>query len=235
MTQRIQFLIGCLLFSAISLTAQRQETRTLDEFDKVSVAAGVQAILVKGTTNEIDIKVKNIDLDKVTTEVDDGKLKVTIDNNWLKNLFGGSNRRKVEVVITYTEDLHGVKASSGASLETDGTIVTDRISLGSSSGANMSVTIESGDTKASVSSGASMRARGETNFLEIGVSSGANFNGKKLIAQEVFAKASSGASASVNVEDSLTAKASSGGSITYKGSPKERDINKSSGGSVSGS
>jgi len=230
---RIQLFAAFLFISLSAVVAQDQETRSLDEFEKISVATGIEATLVKGSSNSIDITVDNMDLDRVETEVNNGALKVRVDQNWLKNLFGKSRRHKVEVVITYTEELRAVKSSSGAYVETDGVIETRRISLSSSSGANMNVEIEASEAKASVSSGASMKTYGETNYLEVSVSSGASYNGKKLIAQEVEAKASSGASAQLVAEESIKAKSSSGASITYKGSPSDRDISKSSGGSVS--
>ena len=65
-------------------------------------------------------------------------------------------------------------------------------------------------------------------------SSGGNYNGRNFESKKVIVNASSGGSATVWATDSLKANASSGGSVKFKGDPKQRDIDvgKYSGGSI---
>lgn len=225
-------LLSTLLLTSSFLIGQDSETRSVDSFDEVSVATGIDATLVKGSKNQVEIEVDNVDLDNIITEVRGGKLVVKVEQNFWKNILGKSRNRDVDVVITYTEDLEGLSISSGARVETDGAIETRDIEISCSSGANGDIEVEASEVEISVSSGAYMAIEGETAFLDVSVSSGASFKGKGLLADDVEASASSGASASVYADKSLKAKASSGGSISYKGDPNT-DIKKSSGGSVS--
>jgi hypothetical protein len=68
--------------------------------------------------------------------------------------------------------------------------------------------------------------------FSIETSSGAHFNGYDLTASSAMAEASSGGKVELSVSKDLTASASSGGAITYKGSGGISNISTSSGGKV---
>lgn len=221
-----------ILFAGIaSLTYASTETRSLDNFSRVSISSGIKAQLVKGNKNEITIEAEDVDLDKIQTEVSNNRLKVKIEESWWK--FNWGKRRKVSVVISYTSDLTAISASAGASVKSDNVIKGSELEFSSSSGASLSLEIDGSAVEADASSGAQLNLSGKAENLDVDVSSGAGFNGYELSCEEVRADASSGASAKVWASNKIKADASSGASVHYKGSPAFKDVNKSSGGSVS--
>lgn len=218
-----------LLTGFFSLSAQETETRDLSSFERISVATGIDATIVAGNENSIDISAKGIDLDRISTEIKNGKLVVKITkkwNNW------SMRKNNVKATITYTEELKGVSASSGASVVSNRTIESRDIDLSASSGASLDVAVNSDNVDVNVSSGAEVSASGRTQDLQVDASSGAEFKGYELSAENADINGSSGASTKISVSNMLDANVSSGASVKYKGSPSSRDIDKSSGGSV---
>ena len=231
-TISIKFAVLLLSFLAGSITyAQDSETRNVGSFDGVKVSSGISAELVRGSTNQVDISAEGIDLDKVTTEIKNGVLKVGVETKWWNN-WGGRKKSRVKAVITYTDDLSGIAAGSGSSLTSEQTIESDQLDLDVSSGASMDLDIEVDDASIDISSGATLRLSGNAQSTEIDLSSGSNINAYSFTTKRADIDGSSGSTAKIHVVDALVADVSSGASVKYKGNPSKRDIDKSSGGSV---
>ena len=73
---------------------------------------------------------------------------------------------------------------------------------------------------------------GSANTLELEVSSAGEIDAYELACENVRAEASSAGSAKISVSKELNARASSGGSIRYRGTPTRTNTDSSSGGSV---
>ena len=219
-----------LSLMTVTLSAQEKDTRQVGDFDGVKVSSGIKAELVRGSTTKVEITASGIDIDKVTTEVKNGVLKVGIDNNWWNSL--RNKKRKVEATITYSGDLSQIAAGSGSRIECDHTIQSKSLDIDVSSGASMDVEIEVSDATIDISSGASLNLAGEASSTEIDISSGASLSGYDFATDMVDIDGSSGATARIHVVKELVADVSSGASVKYKGNPTKRDIDKGSGGSV---
>lgn len=63
------------------------------------------------------------------------------------------------------------------------------------------------------------KIKGKTNIHETSASSGSSINANNLLSKNVTAKVSSGASISVHASESIDGKASSGGGISFEGNP----------------
>lgn len=225
-----------LILVSIFLTAivfgQETETRSLSNFDEISVATGINATLVSGNKNEIKITAKGVELENVKSEIENGKLVVKIKKKWND---WSSKRTDVSATITYSQELEGVSSSSGASVRTENSIISDNLELAASSGASLEVDIQCRSVNVDVSSGARIEASGSTTDITIDISSGSTYRGYGLSAKNATIEGSSGASAQISVSNSLEADVSSGASVKYKGNPSNKDIDKSSGGSVKSS
>lgn len=223
--------IALFVLGTSGLTAQDTETRDLDNFDGISVSAGIEATLVQGNTNEIFISADGIDIEKVETEIRKDILKVGIDQNWWSNI-GKRNRRKVKVTITYNNALNYISSSSGSSVEADHTIRANDLQVKTSSGADISLDIEANEVEIDVSSGSHMDLAGSAKNIDVDISSGASLDAYDLEGDNVKVDGSSGSTAKVHANDSINADVSSGASVKYKGNPSRKDVDKSSGGSV---
>lgn len=240
-------LIGVLVAGAT--LAQSEETRNLSSFSRISVHEGIDVYIKKGDKEEARVVADDIDLDKVLTDVSGGRLKIHIDNDskWFSN-----NNYDVDVYVTY-KSIDELSASSSGSIESEGTIQAngdfdvdvsssgdirakivgiDELEVEASSSGDARLDVEADKIDASVSSSGGVEISGTARIQDIQASSSGDYEGYDLISEEAEAGASSGGSIEVNVKEKIRGRASSGGSVRYKGNPTYVDANSSSGGSV---
>jgi len=188
------------------------KTRDIDEdFTGVRGSSGLDVYLEKGTENKVVVEADENLHDLIITEVNNGFLKI-------KTSSGISRAKAKKVYVTYT-DLDALEASSGADVISNSIIRADKLSLSSSSGADLEVEIDAREVTAKTSSGADLKVLGRAKYFTADASSGSDLNAKELLVQKCRAEATSGADITVNVKEDLDAKASSGGDIRYYGDP----------------
>lgn len=230
-----------ILVSIISLSAFAQETKTINDanatarklsgsFTAIKVSSGIDLYLTQG--NEESIAVSASDekyLERLKTEVVNGTLKIYYDNNGVT--WKSSEKRKLKAYVSF-KALESLNASSGSTVSVSGSIQSDKLDMDVSSGAEFTGAIHVKELNADVSSGAGIKVTGDAGKLKVDVSSGADFKGYDFAVDYCNASASSGAAVHITINKELSAKASSGGDIKYKGEGLIRDIKTSSGGAV---
>lgn len=204
------------------------EDRTISsDFEVIKVQQGINLYLTQGNSTELNIEADENILDLLITEVKNNELKVYFD----KNVY----RAKARNVYLTTYTISKIKTSSGASVKSENTLQVNSLDLDSSSGSSIKIYVNANEVTSESSSGADIDVYGKTETFSAKASSGSSIDADKLEAVDVYAKVSSGANIDVNVTGKLTANASSGGDIDFKGNPTNVNKDTSSGGSVSGS
>lgn len=220
-----QFLILALfLASGFGVAAQTKATRSVGSFKGIKAAEGVDVYLKKGTKESVTIEAIYPDVDEVMTEVSGGYLKIHLKE---------TNYRKVDVKV-YVEyvSLDKLSVSSAASIFSEGTIKATTIDLNASSAGEMKVAIDAESVSISASSAGEVEVKGKAKNLNADASSAGEIDAFEVESVTVVAEASSAGSVQVNVSENLTAHASSGGDVRYRGNPDKSNTNASSGGSV---
>ncbi len=231
-----------------SLLAQSEEKRSLSSFSEITAQEGINVYLKKGSKEEARVISRSHDLDEVLTEVSGEKLKIHIDEGfkWI------SGKVNVDVYVTY-RSINKLNASSSASINSEEIIEVDgdfqikvsssadvyatikgidELEIEASSSGDVHLEVEANNIEASLSSAGSAELKGNAEYQYIRASSGADYKGYELESAQVDAKASSGASIKVYVSEKIEGRASSGGSVRYKGEPNNVNADTSSGGSV---
>ncbi len=226
--KRINLLLAFFLTVIViaCTSAQEKQTRNVSGFSSIDVGEGIKVTLTMGEKESVEVTAPADYIDNVITEVESGELNIHIKENNT-----GNKGRKVEVHVTAV-NINGIDVSSGASLKTSNAIKTEQIKISVSSGADAKVEFNAEKASASSSSGASCTLKGSANYFKTDASSGSHITANDVKAQHVIADVSSGASIKVHAEKEIEADASSGGSVSYSGSPAIIDVDKSSGGSV---
>ena len=208
-------LIATVFNFAISFAQQEvkesnSQKRDITTFHSIDVSSGIEVIITKGDKEELAVSVNDLSyLNQVKTVVSNGVLKILREGEW--KFWNTWKNWSVRVYVSY-KDLDKIVVSSGAKLK----------------GTDMSLS----SLTARASSGAQIQLTGQADYLDVDVSSGSSFRGYDFAVTKCKAEASSGAGIQINVKKELSAEASSGGNIKYKGNGSIRDINVSSGGSV---
>lgn len=207
-----------------SVFAQKTATRKLDKFTSISVAEGIDATLVKGSSYQAVVKASNIDMEDVLTEVSGGRLKVHLD---------GHNHRNIDVSVEVTfVSLNEVSGSSAADIKSSSVIEADVLEINGSSASDIHLKVKARELRVEVSSSADVVLSGSADKQIVEVSSAADYKAFDLVSKEADITASSAADANVNVTENLSAIASSGASVRYKGNPDKVRERSSSGGDI---
>jgi len=224
------------------------EARNVGEFSGIQVSTGVNVVFKQESPTNIKVIADADKLQYIVTKVENGVLKVYVDNKGQKNL----KFKNISVNVS-SPRMDNIKTSSGSTFTTVNAVKENNMVIDASSGSivkgkfmisnNTTVEATSGsDIKINInsknftfkgSSGSNTTFEGQTGIASFDMSSGALCNAENLKANMADAESSSGSSLSVNVTDKLKAKASSGGIIKYKGNPEiTSDISKTSGGAL---
>jgi len=235
-TKQIQ-LIGIFAFLSIILSScwfmgpsvkgngnVTEEVRQVGEFDQIHVSRGMNVYVTQGSPAKVIVIADNNLHEVIETKVEGGILKVYVNENirWAKE-------KKVMVTV---EKLTGLETSSGSNAWSQNQIMSENLEMKATSGANITMDVNTKYLKAECSSGANIKISGLAKEAELETSSGANLKGEELKAENCKMKASSGGNVSSTVNGRLEAHASSGGNVVYFGEPTETDVNTSSGGNI---
>lgn len=202
------------------------EKRTVQgEFKNISVSNAIDVVVVQSDATEITVEADDNLQKEIVTKVENGTLIIECKYNSFRNITSKKVTVKMPVV-------HKIEASSASTVETDGLVQGEDITLEASSAASMDVKIESDRIAVDAGSGSSVEIEGKALSLTTSVSSGGSIDAEKLMANDVRADASSGGTVSVRPILSLKADASSGGNINYSGNPKTVEKSSNSGGNV---
>ncbi|NJN41406.1 MAG: DUF2807 domain-containing protein [Flammeovirgaceae bacterium] len=222
--RRIVALSVCIFLSVTFIYAQESETRNLSSFSGIRAGEAIDVYLKKGTKESARVIASGVRLSDVLTEVKGSNLVIEMRD-------GNYRSRNVKVYVTYVS-LEKISCSSAANLYSEDVIKASDLTLSVSSSGNIELKIEASKTTASASSAGDMILEGKTGYLNADASSAGEIDAYNLEADRVDAEASSAGDIRVNAKNEIEARASSGGSIRYRGNPSKTNTNSSSGGSV---
>ncbi|MCP1298292.1 DUF2807 domain-containing protein [Chryseobacterium sp. S0630] len=217
------------------------------DFDEIQVSQAIEAEIIKSETEKVEISAPQSIIDEILVENDGGKLHIHY-----KPGIRVMNISKVTAKI-YTKDFSKLVADSAARIIIKDKFTQEKTDVEASSAGSISGDLEANDMAINVSSsssfdgkiwavnldiesssGSTLDLSGKAKKVDVSASSGSSVSAKGVIADNVEADASSGASIHISAVSSVNAGASSGGSvdISKKGELKSVIKDESSGGSV---
>lgn len=223
MKKILLFVFGTVI--AISSYGQKKQERKLSDFDAVTVSSAINLYLKQGSETKAVVEVDGIDLERVLTEVSGGKLRISLRKN---NTYRSTH---VKVYLTY-KHLEYISASSAADVYSESVIKTDDLEINASSAASMELDIDVKDLEMAVSSAGDIELKGRAIDISGTASSAGDIDAFDLVCKTADVRASSAGGIRINVTGEIEARASSGGSVKYKGNPSTSNTDSSSGGSV---
>lgn len=196
------------------------------DFKKVSVSNAIDVVIEQSDKTEIIVEADDNLQKEIKTTVENGTLVISCEFTSFQNV----TKKKVIVKMPVIDEL---EASSASTITSTAVLRGTKIKLDASSAATMNVNIESDEIDLDTDSAGSITIEGKALKVKSSASSAASIEAEKLLANEIEADADSGASINIHPIVSLKAKANSGGSINYEGSPKTIEKSENSGGSIS--
>ncbi|MFN8248763.1 MAG: head GIN domain-containing protein [Ferruginibacter sp.] len=230
-----------LISAVISLSSVAQQAtvvndpnahpRTLNaSFSAISVTDGIELYLSEGETESLAVSYADEKYaERFKTIVEKGVLRIYFDTEGIS--WSDNRKRKLKAYVSF-KNLDKLTATAGADVHVPATISVKKLEMRFTSGAVFDGSVKAEILSVDQNSGSQVSISGTVGKVEIDVSSGAIFKGYDFTADYCDARATSGASVKIAVEKELSARASSGGGIHYKGTAVIKNVDVSSGGIV---
>jgi len=202
--------------------AQTTQDRQVGDFTGLEASSSVKVVLTQGEPTSIKVEADEKDQANVKTEVKNGKLIISEEGKVTSNI----------TVYVTTKNLNSIEASGAAIIKSQNQIIADNIKIQSSGAASIKLDIKANEINSSISGAGNITLVGSTQILMGDVSGAGNLKAFKLEAEKVVISTSGAGNAKVFAKQSLSAKSSGAGDISYKGNPTEKSFEVSGAGNI---
>jgi ribosomal protein S6E (S10) len=229
-------IISFLLLAVFALFTHAQKTvndanaekRNVSSYHAIEVSGGIDLYLSQGNEAVAVSATTTEHRDRIMTKVENGVLKIWYE--WKSNLRMDWGNRKLKAYVSF-QNLDKLNASGGSDVDVEGSIKVNRLDMDISGGSDFSGKVELNELTIDASGGSDVSISGKTDKLTVDVSGGSDFKGYELSADICNVEASGGSDVHITVNKELSASASGGSDVFYKGSGLIRDM-KTSGSSI---
>jgi hypothetical protein len=194
------------------------ETREIDAFEAVSIEyPGAEIIIQQGNKETVEIVADDNLLPQLSTEVVSGRLIIeNMETNW-KSIVNPSQPVKIDITV---KDLNEIELSAPVGNMELNELQADTLKLVLSGGAQIKLNgIQVNLLETDLSGAGDIQASGTANEINLVLSGLGNFDAAALNSNKATIELSGMGSATVRVEEDLTATLTGAGSIQYYGHP----------------
>jgi putative autotransporter adhesin-like protein len=215
-------LVLTLSLVAVTIHAQKKETRDVGDFTYVSFGIHGDLFIKQGSKNEVIIEGDKESIENIETYVSGDRLKIKTESNW-----SWKNFSKVNVYITIKE-FSGISVSGSGDAISDGVIKGDNVDLSVSGSGDIELDLLADDIDCSISGSGSMKLSGRGKAASLSISGSGKLDASEFEVETVKIRISGSGGAYVYATKELESRISGSGSVRYKGEP-DKIANHSSG------
>jgi hypothetical protein len=194
----------------------KKEDRTVPVFTKVSLAIAADVFYTQETTQKLVLEGSPDDLEKIITEVKDGKLKI-----YQKSSFFG-NMKAVKVYVS-SAALEEMELSGSGNILAEQAVQADKMGLFLSGSGNITfrkLTSKTLDAKISGSGDISAAGEGSAETVSLAVSGSGDISLENFKAASGDVAISGSGDCTLNITETLKCRVSGSGDVEYKGKPR---------------
>lgn len=201
------------------------DTRAVTEnFTKIVVGQAIDVEIEQGDANSIEVEADANLIKDIHTTIENGVLKISSDVN-----FQNAEKLLVKVKMKQITD---IETTSASSLKSINLLKGKSLRIAASSSSDVEIEAEYESMHLEATSTGEITIKGKTLKLETSTSSASEIDASDLLANEVFAQATSASETTVHAIVKLDAKSSSASKITSVKTPKEMRKDETSSGEV---
>jgi len=197
----------------------------LAPFDVLRIMGKFTVELIPAEQERITVKAYGIEADRIKITQQGRNLKVST----LRSLTKDDVDIRIKI---YYRELTAIYASGGVEIESDDPLEGDELFIRAGSGSEVYLEVKANELEAQAAEGGHLTIKGEAVRLDGGANTGGIFDGHRLVSQNARLRAGTGGEVSARVEERLDARANTGGTIRYAGSPNQVDSKTALGGEI---
>jgi len=206
------------------------EVRNLKNFTSIEVSGAIDLYLSQGNEEAVAVSASSNDvIERIRTEVKDGVLQIFFDGKGINWKSWGNTKMKAYVTF---KNLTCVEASGACNVKTAQTIIVPSLRIEMSGASDFMGEVKTTTLKMDASGASNIRITGTTEKLIVDASGACNIKAYDLKSDICKIEASGASNIRVRVNKELSAEASGGSTIYFKGEGLIRNIDTSGGASV---
>lgn len=221
------WIIGLMMGLVSTIANAGDFIAKVDYFDEIRVLGNYKVYVQKGDEQKVEIKNNAPEVidEKIICEVKDSTLTVRIKGDTYKE-------RAIEVYITYT-NLNWLTAKNGCIAEVMNPMEQSAMNFNVESGGKIKANLACKQLKAEITTGGSIHLEGVVDDATYKVSAGGTIGVVSLDARKVYAQITAGGEIILRVKEDLSIKITSGGNVSYIGTPEAYEQSITLGGKIS--
>ena len=198
----------------------------LDDFTKVDARGNFKVTLKQGDHCAAHVinNDEKVEDEKIVLEVKGGVLEIKIKGDTFFE-------RDLEIVITYKK-LYGIHSTNGTWLIAEDVLEGQEISLSCNKGGKIKADVKAENLECKISGGGSIKVSGTAELANYEISGGGALAASFLEAKSLGVTVKAGGEVICYATEKLDIQITSGGSVSYKGDPKEFTQNTTLGGKI---
>ena len=210
--------IFILFVSAISMVslntfAQSGQTRSVSGFSSIESGGPFNVHVKIGGTESVRLDVDDDVLNDVRTDVEGGVLKIGFRRNFSLR---SHNIKRGDIYVT-AKSLNGLSNSGSGSLDLDGALTGQNVSVILSGSGNIRVAVKASALETRISGSGGIHIKGNTESAEFRISGSGEINGTGLTTETLAATISGSGSISITANKTVSARITGSGSVSYSG------------------
>jgi len=235
--------LSLLLFSANTANAQwwsnskkvngnkevTNITRSLANYDQISVTGMMEVQLIAGSEGKIDIEAESNLMEFIETEVNNGHLRISIQKG--VNIEPSRNY-PIRIVVPF-ETLGSLTLTGSGHIRNSDVIKARDFKISITGSGNMNLNLNTENLESSITGSGDVKLKGTAREFKCKVTGSGDILAYDLKAAKVDASVTGSGDVEVSVENELNAKISGSGDIKYSGNPDKQNFKTSGSGSVS--
>jgi hypothetical protein len=205
--------VSAITMLTLNTFAQSGQTRSVSGFSSVE-SGGPFNVHIKITgTESVRLDVDDDIINDVKTEVSGGVLKIDFRRNFsLRN----HNIKRGDIYVT-AKSLNGLSNSGSGSLDLDGVLTGQNVSVVLSGSGNMRAAVKASALESRISGSGGINLKGSTNEAQFRISGSGEINGKGLSTETLVATISGSGSISIIANKTVSARITGSGDVSYSG------------------
>jgi hypothetical protein len=205
--------VSAITMLTLNTFAQSGQTRSVSGFSSVE-SGGPFNVHIKITgTESVRLDVDDDIINDVKTEVSGGVLKIDFRRNFsLRN----HNIKRGDIYVT-AKSLNGLSNSGSGSLDLDGVLTGQNVSVVLSGSGNMRAAVKASALESRISGSGGINLKGSTNEAQFRISGSGEINGKGLTTEALVATISGSGSISIIANKTVSARITGSGDVSYSG------------------
>ncbi len=211
--------------------SQELETRQVGTYDAITVSHIFTVYLVSGAEGEIRIEAEGNLMEHILTDVSGGELKIRVERGVQLQPSKEFRDEGIRIWVP-VESISEVSASGASDLIGETPLTADRFKVNISGAADAELDIAAEFLRVNLSGASELNLKGSAETLEIEGSGASDLDAYGLTARHVDAELSGSSDADVTANESLKARVSGAGGLSYKGDPPRLESKASGAGHV---